>query len=109
MADYQYVAAGRNVSLVAEERVGPFGAEEEPMLLVPPTFSPHDHPLDYAFRNSRTTDSPAQGESQQAADGLHTAPGMRLVLDSGAGSHKAGFSFHIERSVPFTALDECPS
>lgn len=85
------MAAGRNASLTAEERVGPFGVEEEPMLLVPPTFSPHDQPLDYAFRNSHTTDGQQQGDSQQAADGLHTVPGMLGRYTSNLASCEALF------------------
>ena len=74
LADYQYVSAGRNSSLGAEERMGPFGEEAEPMLLVPPSFARHDHPLDYAFRNSRTTDG-RPGDSLQGAEGQYTESG----------------------------------
>lgn len=74
LADYQYVSAGQNAALSAEERRGPFGEEAEPMLLVPPAFARHDVPLDYAFRNCRSGDG-RPGDSPQGADGQYSGAG----------------------------------
>ena len=70
LADYQYAATAR--ADVGEPSVGPYGAESEPLLLVPPAFSQHDQPIDYAFRDFHA------GDGRQA-DGAGTPGGSQLA------------------------------
>lgn len=76
LADYQYVAAGEAFAAAdGEESIGPYGAESEPLLVVPPTFSQHDQPVDYAFRNFRAGGDGKPGDGAGAAAGLLPSPG----------------------------------
>jgi hypothetical protein len=65
MADFQYVSADRrppeSCGPRAAERVGPYGPETEPLLVVPPSFSRVDLPLDYAFRGHHAAGDAAKG------------------------------------------------
>ena len=75
MADYQYVAAGEAMTAAdAEESLGPYGTDSEPLLLVPPAFSQRDQPVDYAFRDFLA------GDGNVGDSGLLQPPGARVCL-----------------------------
>ena len=75
-ADYQYAATAEGGG---EACVGPYGAESEPLLLVPPAFSQREQPVDYAFRNFRAADArPPDGAAAPGAS--LPATGGRLLI-----------------------------
>ena len=78
LADYQYAATAGGGG---EACIGPYGAESEPLLLVPPAFSQRDQPVDYAFRNFRAADGrPPDGAAGPGASILATGG---LLLTAG--------------------------
>ena len=74
LADYQYVATAK---AGGEACVVPYGAESEPVLLVPSAFSQQDQPVDYAFRDFRASDG-RQADGASALGGSLLAAGRLL-------------------------------
>ena len=80
LADFQYSATASIGG--GEAAVGPYGAESEPLLLVPPAFSQRDQPVDYAFRDFRAADGrqtySAAAPSGTPATGMPPTSALRL-------------------------------